>query len=57
MPMHLVTRSADIIVNIISKKSANSRFATLVVKQAYILLVIATSNQSLDGKKHIHLHE
>jgi len=53
IPMYLITRSADMIVNIIlNKKEENSKFMTLIVTQAYILLVAAMAHKSLKGKEN-----
>jgi len=50
--IHLITRSADIIANIIlKKKKEDSKLMTLIVTQAYILLVAAMARKSFKGKK------
>lgn len=53
IPIDVIMRSVDNIVNIILKKNTNSKFMTLVITQAHILLVSAISHKSFKGKKQI----
>nr|XP_012225273.1 PREDICTED: uncharacterized protein LOC105673887 [Linepithema humile] len=46
IPIHLIMRSADSIINIILKKNIDSKLMTSLVTQAYIVLVISTSRKS-----------
>ncbi|EZA59780.1 hypothetical protein X777_14352 [Ooceraea biroi] len=46
IPIHLITRSIDIIISIILNKDADSKFMVLMVTQAHILLVAAAERKS-----------
>lgn len=56
MPIHLITRSANIIVNIILDKNTDLKFMTLIVTQAYILLVASAVRKSFKGKKKKNMY-
>lgn len=55
MSIEVIIRSAYNIVYIILKKDTDSKFMTLVITQAHILLVSAVSYKSFKGKKNKHL--
>jgi len=50
IPIDVIMRSAHNIVDIILKKNTNSKFMTLVITQAHVLLVSAISHKSFKGK-------
>lgn len=52
IPIEIIIRSAHNIVNIILEKDiTDSKFITLAVTQAHVLLVSAISHNSFKGKK------
>lgn len=53
IPLPFIIRSAHNIADIILKKATDSKFMTLILTQAYILLEAAMSRHSFEGKVRI----